>query len=137
MFATFHQMQESLSSPIYNMAVQKANCCGQPLIAIILWFTTVLVNFSSAMIHFWRNILEIGGHYLDFQISWGISNQQCISTNSSLCFISCALCTLYKILWKQNNIPNDIYMYVVVDVVMDVVVYVVGDDEWASTVDSI
>ena len=52
-------MQESLSSPIYNMAVQKANCCGQPLIAIILWFTTVLVNFSIAMIHFWRNILEI------------------------------------------------------------------------------
>ena len=73
-YATFHQMQESLSSPIYNMAVQKANCCGQPLIAIILWFTTVLVNFSIAMIHFWRNILEIGGHYLDFQIRCGIAN---------------------------------------------------------------
>ena len=66
-------MQESLLSPIYNIAVQKANCCGQPLIAIILWFTTLLVNFSSAMIHFWWNILEIGGHYSDFQICCGIA----------------------------------------------------------------
>ena len=71
----------------------------------------------------------MGGHYLDFQIRCGIANQQCISTNRSLCFISCALCTLYKILQKQNYILNDIDTYVVVDVVMDVVVYVVGDDE--------
>ena len=51
--------------------MQKVNCLGQPLIAIIPWFTSVLVNFPTRIVHLWSKIRETESKSCySFHLTW-------------------------------------------------------------------